>query len=154
MTANQILDGLGTVGTKHATKAPLSIVVLFFSCSLFCHCCFWECTSKLTKLSSLLQLQKFTSLCAVCSSYLAASGKEALSCLLLAVFVSQGYLFSAPSSFPLSASPLLFLLSASAIASSPLPVVIGASLSEPHTRELVEKKIIVTMCRTFWYCSN
>ena len=32
--------------------------------------------------------------------------------------------------------------------------LIGASLSEPHTRELVEKKIIVTMCRTFWYCSN
>ena len=108
-------------------KSPLSIEVLFSSCSLFCHCCFWECTSKLTKLSSLLQLQKFTSLCAVCSLYLAASGREALSCLLLAVFVSQGYLFSAPSSFPLSASPLLFLLSASAIASSPLPIVISSS---------------------------
>ena len=37
MTANQILDGLGTVGTKHADirlKSPLSILLLLSFLSL------------------------------------------------------------------------------------------------------------------------
>ena len=68
VTANEILDGLGTVGTKHADIGPTKAEEqLQFSSppTLFyvMHCCLWECSSKLTKLSSLLQLSSVSCAC-------------------------------------------------------------------------------------------
>ena len=118
-TANHNLVRLDTVGTKHADIGPviqklespllLLLAVPFSSYSLFCHCCFWECSFKFvySKLSSLLSSRSLH--CLLCLHTLQLLGEKpsvvfCYSCVGFSFCIKEiSFPLSLP--FPVSFSP-------------------------------------------------